>query len=360
MTLVRAERALGYESRLVTFFRDPRGYEEDVCLQLPLVTSPLVQQIKRRVAPRQRMEVRNVQAPPRSTPPVWQPAGQFEAALFRLREWLWTPRIRRMMREMDFWNFDLYQFDAGLDFFRNGRTVQALRRRGKPVVVSYTGSDFRTRGILPPVDGNADLRITFEWDHLELDDRLVHLPVPFEPEKFTYRERRAEGRPLRIGHAPTNRAAKGSEAILQILNGLAARHEIDIVLIENRPHAEALALKDRCDLFIDQIGELGYGINALEALAMGIPTCTGLVPAFKTAYPDHPFVEVQAENLEQALERLIADAEWRRQLARRGREWVERVHDSRRVVQRIHALLEAARGGPEAGAEPPLQERKAG
>jgi len=100
----------------------------------------------------------------------------------------------------------------------------------------------------------------------------------------------------------------------------------------------ALALKGSCDIFVDQIGDLGYGINALEALAMTIPAASCLAPGFAAAYPDHPFVEVQAGTLQEALLRLIEDGELRRRLGREGREWVAENHDSRAVVRRIHAL----------------------
>ncbi len=340
MTLVRAERALGHDSRLATFFRDPRGYDEDMCLELPLVRSTAVRRLKRWVSDPHRQRVDNSSRATGEGPPVWRPHGAAERWLVVLRERLWQPRIERWMREADFWNFDVYEFDAGLDFYRDGRIARRLRRAGKRIIVAYTGSDLRTRGIIPAVDAAADLRITFEWDHLDLDDSLMHVLFPFEPERFPFRIREAEGRAIRIGHAPTNRAAKGSDMILAVLQQLQTERDIEIVLIEHLPYREAIARKDTCDIFIDQIGDLGYGINALEALAMGIPTCTGLVPAFKRAYPDHPFVEVERHNLKDALLALIDDAARRRQLAEQGRRWLERHHDSRAIVQRIHRALE--------------------
>jgi glycosyltransferase involved in cell wall biosynthesis len=123
---------------------------------------------------------------------------------------------------------------------------------------------------------------------------------------------------------------------------------LDFELIEGLPHDEALRRKSRCDIFIDQISELGYGINAIEALAMGICTCTGLEAGFAEKYPDHPFVEVNATNLREQLARLCRHRQERRRLRSYGREWVEQMHDSRRVVLRIHKLLGAeciARGG---------------
>lgn len=337
MKLVRAERELGHESRLITFFADPRGYPEDVCLHLPFVQERWIRRLKARVAAEERLRITHRKKVTHEKPPVWSPSGSLERLLIWFRERLWQPKIRRVMKQIGFWDFDVYQFDAGLDFFRDGRIARAIKSRGKPLIVTYTGSDLRTRGIIRPVDDLADVRITFEWDHLELHPRVHHVLFPFEPETFPFKIREP-GAQIKIGHAPTNRAAKGSDLILAVLKEIQHSHPVEIVLIENKPYQEALKLKDQCDLFIDQLGDLGYGLNALEAVAMGIPTCTSLVPAFQRAYPDHPFVKVDEHDLKEQLLALMKAPEWRRELAVKGRKWVETHHDSRRVVERIHAL----------------------
>ncbi|MFQ5631196.1 MAG: glycosyltransferase [bacterium] len=335
MTLVRAERALGYDSRLVTFLTDVRGYPEDYCLNLPFVASATAKKIKKTFTDPARVQIKNQNAALGKVPPIWSPHSHAEKWLILLREKLWTPRIRKMMRDIDFWNYDVYQFDAGLDFYRDGRTVGKLKTLGKKIIVLYTGSDFRTRGIIEPVDHLADARFTVEWDHLELDPKLKHVLFPFELGKYTYRERIAEGA-VKVGHAPTNRAAKGSDKILAILRNIAAQKDIKIILIENKPHNEAIAFKDKCDIFIDQIGDLGYGINALEAMAMGIPTCTSLAPGFLKVHQDHAFCHVTANDLDDNLINLIESQQKRIDLARKSRHWLEANHDSRQIVREIH------------------------
>lgn len=339
MTLVRAERALGCESRLVTFFPDPRGYPEDYCLHLPLTGSRLVRTAKNWFGDPERRQVSYRVRGSRDRPPVWQPHNRLEQSFIAWREQLWQPRIRKMMREISFWAYDIYQFDAGLDFFRDGRTVAALKSKEKKIVVLYTGSDFRTRGVLPAVEQAANLRLTVEWDHLDLDATLQHVLFPFEVAKYPFRRRESAAR-LRIGHAPTNRAAKGSAVILDILREMATAMPIDIVLIENLPHAEAIRLKDSCDIFVDQIGDLGYGINALEALALGIPTCTCLTPRFRMHYPDHPFCEIDENSLRAVLSKLVENPAERQRLAVAGRQWVEQHHDSCKIAAQIHAWID--------------------
>ncbi|MDI6740936.1 MAG: hypothetical protein QME74_11320, partial [Candidatus Edwardsbacteria bacterium] len=148
-----------------------------------------------------------------------------------------------------------------------------------------------------------------------------------------------KGAKLRIGHSPSNRAAKGSDKIIEAVRKLEAKFPVELALIENRPHAEAMKIKATCDIGIDQIGDLGYGISALEWLAMGIPVASCIAANMKKEVKDHPFVEIDAGNIESQLERLIRDEAYRLELGRRGRQWLERNHEAREVVKRIHSLL---------------------
>lgn len=337
MTLVRAERALGHYSRLVTLGRDPRAFEEDICLELPFLDWWGTRLAKRIVTDPNRLRVDNVARVPERVPVTWRPHGLVEAWLVRLRERLWGPAVRQAIRKHDLANFDVYQLDGGLEFTRDGRFVAARKPEGKRLICCYTGSDLRTRGVIPAIDNLADVRVTVEFDHLRLHPSVHHVFFPFEVGRFQPRKERRPG-PLRIGHAPTSRKAKGSDVIIPVILSLVEEYGVEMVLIEKLPYQEALRRKADCDIFVDQLGDLGYGINSLEALAMGIPVCSCLAPGFAERYPDHPFVVVDAANLRQELVRLLKDPGLRQRLGAAGREWVNRYHDSRRVVAHIHQL----------------------
>jgi hypothetical protein len=60
--------------------------------------------------------------------------------------------------------------------------------------------------------------------------------------------------------------------IIEAVTNLAKSKDIELVLIEGLKYRDSLVLKAGCDLFIDQLGELGYGVSALESMALGIPT----------------------------------------------------------------------------------------
>lgn len=340
IAFVRAERKVGFESRLITLARDPRGYEEDLCLALPFLSSNGVHWAKRAFSDPTKLQVRDRHMAAAQMPPVWRPHSRMEKWLIAWRESIWQSRIRRVAEAIDFWNFDLYQLDGGLEFFRDGRTVRELKRRGKKIVILYTGSDLRTRGIIPAIDALADLRLTLEFDHLRLDSGLTHIFFPFQFENIQPVKIRPPRPQIVIGHAPTNRHAKGSEAIITAVRGLADDFPIRLELIEGVAHAEAIRRKSDCDIFVDNLSELGYGVNAIEALALGICTCTSLMPEFLALYPDHPFVEITYENVREQLYRLCAHPAQRRTLGQKGRAWAEKHFTATEVVRHVHQLLE--------------------
>lgn len=337
LEFVRAERALGHESRLVTLGRSRLNFDEDICLALPLLDDAWLRLAKRLFSPAARTTVSFKAAIPSEIPRIWRP-NRLEQALIALREKWWSLRIERAIRDYHLTEFDVYQLDGGLEFFRDGRFVRRLKDLGKKIICCYTGSDLRVRGVIPAIDGLSDLNISVEFDHPFLHPNLQHVPFPIDPEKYhAYQQSQATDR-LKISHAPTNRQAKGSDIIIPIVESLAREYPVELVLIEKMPYQTALKMKGASHIFIDQIGDLGYGISGLEALSMGIPTCSCLAPGFAEKYPDHPFVVVNENNLREELIRLIIDPEWRRFKANQGWDWVNRVHRATAVVQRIHKL----------------------
>ncbi len=337
LSFVRAERMLGYDSRLMTLGRNEQGRDEDICLNLPLLDNRSIRFAKILLTPKERRTVTHVVDIPAQIPVQWKPGNLFEAGLFQLRERLWNLHIKKAMTEYDFWNFDVYQLDSGMEFFRDGRTVRQMKEKGKKVICCYTGSDLRVRGVIPMIDSQADINVTVEYDHLRFHPQIHHVPFPLDTTAFPVRKVN-KTKKLRIGHAPTNRAAKGSNEIISVIQDLSNRFPVELLLIENLPFYEALREKATCDIFIDQIGNLGYGMNGLEALSMGIPTCSSLAPGFAEVYPDHPFQAISGADLESVLIPLIKSQKMREHLGKVGRKWVQHVHDPLSVVKKIHEL----------------------
>ncbi|MBN1543562.1 hypothetical protein JW992_15580, partial [candidate division KSB1 bacterium] len=118
-TLVLTERRMGYESRLVTLFRDRRRYFQDICLDLPLIGFFGTRWIKRIVSDPKKLRVDTVLRIPQKIPLRWRPHNRAEALLVQLRDVIWRPRIEDAIRRYGLADFDLYQLDGGLDLYRH-------------------------------------------------------------------------------------------------------------------------------------------------------------------------------------------------------------------------------------------------
>ncbi len=330
-TLVREERKLGHDSFLAVLHNTFKQYgRADYPLNLPLVGSTLIQNLKK-IGGTQNRSIDNTR---RKQKPLFTPHGM-DRRFFNLRDRLWQPRIESFLDQIGISSFDLLILDGGTGFLRNGKIVSRLKKRGIKIIIIYYGSDFRTRGAIPAVEALADARFTFEFDHTLLDPGLTFLYYPFDGTGLPTVQKQTAGKKVRIGHAPTNRAAKGSDIILAQLNRLQKQNPVETVLIENMPYHEAIRQKANCDIFIDQIGALGYGMNSLEAMALGIPSAVQLMPDFENFLGAHPFITISENTIEEKLLPFIISAEKRKLLGAQGRAWTEQRHNPATVARQI-------------------------
>lgn len=337
ITFVNAERELGHDSRLVTLHRDGRGYQEDICLELPMWQPDIVAKLKKICYPKAKLLQNAGPVKHQQIPPVWKPANALAGLLLNVRDRITRPLIDRYIKKYRLGSFDVYQLNGGHGFLKIDKYLPKWHAAGRKVICCYLGSDLRRRGVMPGIDEISDLNLTLEWDHLALHPDIRHVYFPFDYSGFKVIEPTVREK-IRIGHSPTNRAAKGSDRIISAIKKLSESHSVEMTLIENLPYSRALELKGTCDIGIDQLGELGYGISALEWLAMGIPVASCIAPEMEKSGIIHPIVKINEQNIEEQLEKLIVDANYRHKLGLAGRKWVEENHDAKKIVQQIHKL----------------------
>jgi glycosyltransferase involved in cell wall biosynthesis len=219
-------------------------------------------------------------------------------SLVLLREAL---RIRKL--------YDVFHFNYGttlIDKWRKGRPLLDLplyKGRGR-IAVTYNGCDARQKH--PTMD-----RVPFSACHdpscyggkcsprsdelkqkrIEKFGRFADVIFAVNPDLLHFLPERSEFLPytipnwdvietrpwrppgdrFRIVHAPTDRAAKGSDIIIAALERLENRYRdrVRFTLVENMPNAEALEIYARADLIVDQVVVGWYGSLAVEAMRMG-------------------------------------------------------------------------------------------
>ena len=329
---VKGHRALGHNSRLATFYRAKNLYPEDICLNLPFV-GPMewLWKVKRLI----RSGSLKVPFTGTSERIFWSPS-RAERVLMGLRDIVWNPILRKAEKKYSFSEYDIQVLEGGMSFFRDGRDVKLLRERGGHIVSNYHGLDLRMRGAIKPVWDVTELHTTCEFDLYLRYPELEYLFLPFDSSLVPGAN--PTGDTIRICHAPRIRAVKGTEKILAAVESLSRKLPVEMVLIENMSHSEAIRMKASCHIAVDQMstGDMGYGVNSLETLAMGICTVTNLSDIYQDFIPDHPFAVSTPENLEKVLRELIRDSDLRNRYAAAGPPWREKTHHWKTVAETMH------------------------
>jgi glycosyltransferase involved in cell wall biosynthesis len=261
----------------------------------------------------------------------------------------------------------------------HGLDLPFLRASGARIVYRFTGYDLRRRSLdmeLNPYSPfhagftmPTDERVQSEYiEHLRswVDCFVVQDPEmqAFLPEaeviprgidlsRYPYAEPEPRDVPL-VVHAPSNPGVKGTahvERAVQFLRDRGLRFEF--TLITGMSHEQALAVYRRADIVIDQLLIGWYGVLALEGMALGKPVIAYVrEPLFSDFRPPLPIVNASPMDLADRLAELIVDPALRAERGQRGREFVEQVHDIRRVAEQTHALYERLSCADRARARP--------
>lgn len=213
----------------------------------------------------------------------------------------------------------------------------------KPQVVQYHGTKFRNNpdkflGLQQKVGASAVCSTLDLW--LIAPDLITWLPSPYNLDWLASFRKPRDGGPVRVGHAPTARAIKSTDVLIDACRELGS--EVELVLIERKPWETCLKLKGTVDVYFDQV-ILGYGNNAVEAWGMGIPVIAGAQP-HTLAEMNHrfgglPFFPATEDTI---LEALIAMLEpsVRNLWSSVGRGFVEAYHAEQRVVGLLEMIYE--------------------
>jgi glycosyltransferase involved in cell wall biosynthesis len=248
-------------------------------------------------------------------------------------------------------NFDVFHFHAGLTLAPQRITLPLLKRKKKGIVFQSWGSDLRRRdasevSYLRSADAvivgsylTRRLAPRGPWPEYDVVPPAIVLddwqPAPTEP-----------GDVLRVAHAPSKRAVKGTEAVLAAIESLRRRGApIELDLIEGVPNREARARYAAADVVVDQLRVGWYGMFAIESMALAKPVVVyldeqGAAETEEAFGLELPLVRADEQSVEDVLAGLVEVRPELPELGRRSREYVERVHAHTAVAQRVLEIYE--------------------
>ena len=262
--------------------------------------------------------------------------------------------------------FDVFIFASGVSFLW-GLDLPLLRLCGKRVIVIYHGSDCRppyingayvgadvtldvqrcirltrrTRRWVRWVDRYADVVVSHPYySHFNAAACVSWLKLghPYEVPNTAVLLSNQARRPCVIVHAPTRPVPKGSAEIEAAVNRLRLKgHDLTFVKIVGRPPQDVLDAVADCDFVVDELfSDTPMAAFATEAAAMGKPAVVGMhdVETLRsTVGPElfAPALVCHPDGLDEAIEKLVVDAAYRRELGAQAREYV-RTHLNPQVV----------------------------
>jgi hypothetical protein len=149
---------------------------------------------------------------------------------------------------------------------------------------------------------------------------------------------------LRVLHAPTDRAVKGTPAV-ELAAREAAKHvPLELVLLTGVGHGAVRRELARADIVVDQMHSASASVFALEGMRAGLPVLTHIdARALAPFHAELPVVPVTAESLADDLVALAGDASRRFDLGEAGRAYVDRWHSAPRAAEAVLQVYEHAR-----------------
>lgn len=167
---------------------------------------------------------------------------------------------------------------------------------------------------------------------------VVHPTIPLPVDTASYQPENVIKDRIVVFHGIIRPEAKGTKYIVEAMDRLQEKYpdKVECIAKGGMPLNEYLPLLHRTNILIDQTYAGSSGMNALYALAMGKVLLGGNEPenSVEYNYPEIPIVNIIADSNQifAALEKLILNPSEIIRLSRVGREYVERVHDSKRVA----------------------------
>ncbi len=151
---------------------------------------------------------------------------------------------------------------------------------------------------------------------------------------------------MRTSYKKERWATKGYPEVTAKLRELSSKLDFELIEIVGKTFEKAMEIKQNADIVIGDVVTGSYHLTELEALSLGKPCLTYLdgrsvmtfINTFKSS--DIPFVNVNIDNLEPALEALIRNKDLRINLGAFSRKWIEKYYNDELLIKHFVELYE--------------------
>jgi len=245
-------------------------------------------------------------------------------------------KLASMFIRNKLYSYDVYHFHFGA-FLPGDIDLPFFKLLGKKIVMHYHGDDIRGRKETFFARRLCHTKFVATPDLLKYVPGAVWIPNPVNLEELLYVGCKRHNSKIKIVHAPSNRAKKGTEYLIDACNGLKKEGcKIELCLIENTPHKEAIETYKQADIIVDQLLlGAGCGVFGFECMALGKPVCVYVDAENKPYFESMPFINASSSNIKENLRILVGDASLRAKLGKKGRKYIESNHNPANAARKV-------------------------
>ena len=272
-----------------------------------------------------------------------------------------------------FWQF-LHQHDAfififGTSLLSHNLDLPVLKLFHKKTVMWFIGSDIRHYESVSAAAKKMGIKYRrsearrISPERLEQKKRMIHrvekyvdyiisypaishlltreyhtVLIPLDVENIMYNNM-PNPRPV-VVHAPSHEGKKGTSYILKAVERLKKEgYDFDFCLFQKTPNKVVRESLSKADIAVDQLFATGGGMFALESMAAGCAVLGGNIPEFSGYSRELPIIHTDPDNIYQNLKMLLDNPKLRQELGGKGRKYVEKYHDARKIAGDILQIL---------------------
>jgi glycosyltransferase involved in cell wall biosynthesis len=269
-----------------------------------------------------------------------------------------------------FLKYDIFHFHFGGSLLPYNLDLPLLKFFKKKIIMHYWGSDIRQYSIaknylffnnlselqticsfkdedpirkkIGRIAKYCDTTIVGDYSLLPYSPKSLVVKQAIDLKKFPYIGNDSKNKEVIIVHAPSDTDKKGTKYVISTIEKLKNENcSIEFILIINKTNDEALEIYGKADIIIDQLYSESHGIFAIECMALGKPVLCRIHEEFTNCYNGLPILNTDPNNLYNNLKLLIENKELRLELGKKGRKYVEEVHDSKKIAKKFIELYES-------------------
>lgn len=295
--------------------------------------------------------------------------------------------------------YDVYHFYFGTSFLMLGLDLPILRMFGKKIVMTYCGSEVRLMkqveavrnpyfdkidfGRQAKIPNNPFVRwlkrqFIFRYSSPEFDQRKIrmmkwqnkwvsrffvirdcyahvknyidphkvivdvpvnHISIKQNEEEPTFTAS-AEGQKLRIVHAPSNPAVKGTLYLEKALEQLKSEgYDFEYVRLVGMPFEQVQKEFKKADVIVDQLLLGAFGSVTIEGMSFGKPVVVFMLDELmEQFFEGMPIHNANIENIGDQLKELLDNPEKRKAMGLAGYHYVKKHFDTEQVGIRVKAV----------------------